>query len=418
MNDVFLFDLIRGISKALDYVSTTVTGHHRRVALASAFLARELGLSPTDATDLVLAAFLHDIGAFSLDLKLDGLDFDADLTEHSVIGYRLLKDHPLLNRPASLVRFHHTTWKELSAMYGSDSMTRFLGNALNLMDRIDILAKVGTRKINATHIREVVGGYTDKLYHPDLVDAFMSVSANSEFWDALDNPHQRARDILGHHLTDRLIPQDQLVDFSQFFSRIIDFRSRHTATHSQGVAETAVQLAGLVGMNESDRKRLRLAGNLHDIGKMGVPVTILDKPGQLDAREYDIIKSHTLICEDVLGSIPGLEDVSDWAAQHHERLDGGGYPHQISGEDLSLGSRIMAVADIYTAITEDRPYRDGMPRQQAHDTLLAMGRDNLIDNDLVDLAITNYEQIDGMRRMVQSRAYSEFKRFRTTSFTN
>lgn len=411
MNDVFLLDLIKGISKALDYVSKTVTGHHQRVAMGAVYLARELDLSPADTTDLVLASLLHDVGAFSLDLKLDGLDFDTDLTEHSYIGYSLLKDHPLLKRPAKLIQMHHTAWEVLEEQ-DEERATKFLGNALNFMDRIDILAKVGTRSINFKHIREVVNCYTKELYHPDIIEAFLSAAAAKDAWLSTDDTNRGLRDLMGDQLHDHLIPHDQLVDFSQLFSRIIDFRSRHTATHSQGVAETAVQLATLAGLDASEQQRLRLAGNLHDLGKMAVPVAILDKPAQLTDEEYNIIKGHTLVCEEVLSSIPGLEDVTDWAAQHHERIDGKGYPHGLSGSDLSLGSRIMAVADVYTAITEDRPYRAGMSRNEAHDTLITMAKGKLIDADLVDLAISHYEQIDTMRRKVQSRAYAEFKQFR------
>lgn len=413
MNDVYLLDLIKGISKALDYVSSTVTGHHRRVGIASAAIAKTLDLSPADTTDLVMAALLHDIGAFSLDLKLDGLDFDADLTEHSFMGHRLLRDHPLLNRPAQLIRFHHTTWKDLQENHSDfDQQTLFLGNILNLMDRVDVLGKVGTSTFDSYQIRSVINSYSNTLYDERAIKAFMNASADDRFWEDMKDQETPFRQLIDIKLEDPLIPQDQLIDFSTFFSHIIDFRSRHTATHSQGVAETAVQLAKLAGMNESDQKRMRLAGNLHDIGKLAVPLHLLDKPGKLDDEEYKTVQNHAVVCEKVLRSIPGLEDVADWACQHHERLNGKGYPNSLNGKDISLGSRIMAVADVYTAITEDRPYRDGMPEDKAHATLDSMAQSGFLDQELVALAMENFEQIDTMRRLIQSRAYSEFQRFR------
>lgn len=413
MNDVLLLDLIRGISKALDYVSATVTGHHRRVGLISAALAKQLNLSPADTSDLVMAALLHDIGAFSLDLKLDGLDFDADLTEHAFMGYRLLRSHPMLSRPAQLVRFHHMNWTHLNENYGEiDEHTLFLGNLLNLADRIDVLGKVGTSLFDHDHIRSIIGSYSSALYSPEIVEAFMSASEEPRFWYALEDMETPFRDLVEADLADPVIPQEQLIDFSRFFSHIIDFRSRHTATHSQGVAETAVQLARLANMSKSDQKRMRLAGNLHDIGKLAVPVGLLDKPAKLKDNEYEIVQSHAVVCENVLRSIPGMEDVADWACQHHERLNGKGYPHGLEGKELSLGSRIMAVADVYTAITEDRPYRDGMSQEQTHKTLTSMADKGFLDGELVALAMENFHEIDAMRRMVQSRAYSEFKRFR------
>ncbi len=413
MNNVYLLDLIKGISKALDYVSSTVTGHHRRVGIASAVMSKELGLNATDTTDLVMAALLHDIGAFSLDLKLDGLDFDADLTEHSFMGYRLLRDHPLLERASQIVRFHHTSWKDLQEKHENiDQQTRFLSNILNLMDRVDVLGKVGTNIFDRTQIRNVISSYSNALYDERAVQTFMTASTDDRFWEKVKDQETPLRDLIDVEYDDPQIPRDQLIDFSGFFSHIIDFRSRHTATHSQGVAETAVQLAKLASMNSFDQKKMRLAGNLHDIGKLAVPLHLLDKPAKLDPKEYEVVQNHAVVCETVIRSIPGLEDVADWACQHHERLNGKGYPHGLVGKEISLGSRIMAVADVYTAITEDRPYRNGMSEEKAHTTLNSMAHAGFLDEELVALAMENFQQIDAMRRMVQSRAFSEFKRFR------
>lgn len=415
MNDVYLLDLINGVSSALDYVSTAVTGHHRRVGIAAASMGTALGLDATDTTDLIMAGLLHDIGAFSLDLKLDGLDFDADLTEHSMVGYRLLRGHPLLSRSAHLVRYHHTPWRDLQkTSHGLDQETLFLGNVLNLMDRVDVLGKVGTRVFDRERIREVIGRYSNVIYSPRAIEAFMDISTQPEFWERMEDTVSPVRDLIDAEFNDPSIPMDQLLHFARFFSHIIDFRSRHTATHSQGVAETAVQLARLAGMSETDQLRMRLAGNLHDIGKLAVPVNLLDKPAALDHDEYATVQSHAAVCEAVLRSVPGLEDVADWACQHHERLNGKGYPHNLSGTDISLGSRIMAVADVCTAISEDRPYRPGMPEKKAHGVLVSMADSGFLDPDLVALTIDNYAHIDAVRRMVQSRALAEFKRFRIT----
>ncbi|MDC0335331.1 HD domain-containing protein [Pseudodesulfovibrio sp.] len=415
MHDVYLLDLIQGISGALDYVSTSVTGHHRRVGVASASIAATLGLDSQDTTDLLMAALLHDIGAFSLDLKLDGLDFDADLTEHSQVGYRLLREHPILSRSAHLVLFHHTPWRDLQDNHDAiDEQTLFLGNVLNLMDRVDVLSKVGTRVFDRERIRNVIGNYSKLIYSEAAIDAFMEVSNGSNFWNKMEDSESPLRDIVGTGFNDHRIPQEQLLDFSRFFSHIIDFRSRHTATHSQGVAETAVQLSRLAGMSEEDQNRMRLAGNLHDIGKLAVPAGLLDKPAKLDDDEYAVMQNHAVVCEKVLHSVPGLEDIADWACQHHERINGKGYPHGMGAGTLSLGSRILAVADVYTAISEDRPYRDGMTSEEVYTVLHSMTDKGFLDKELVELLMDNFEHIDSVRRIVQTRALSEFKRFRTT----
>ncbi len=414
MENVYLLDLIHGISSALDYVSTSVTGHHRRVAVASASIATTLGLDSDNTTDLIMAGLLHDIGAFSLDLKLDGLDFDADLTEHSLVGYRLLREHPLLHRSSQMVLHHHTPWQDLQDNPGEIAKeTLFLSNVLNLMDRVDILGKVGIKVFDREHIRSAISNYSHVLYAEDAIDAFMEVSKEPMFWDRMEDKESPMREIIGTGFHDQYIPQDQLLDFSRFFSQIIDFRSRHTATHSQGVAETAVQLAKLAGMSERDQRRMRLAGNLHDIGKLAVPVRLLDKPAKLEPEEYSTMQNHASVCENVLRSVPGLENISDWACQHHERLNGKGYPHGLDETNLSKGSRILAVADVYTAISEDRPYRDGMPPKKVHSVLDSMVDSGYLDGNIVNLLMDNFELIDSVRLMAQSRALSEFKRFRS-----
>lgn len=412
MKDVYLLDLIHGISGTLDYVSSEVTGHHRRVGIACGPMAEALGLGPEDTTDLLVAGLLHDIGAFALQLPLDGLDFDADLTEHSVMGYKLLHRHELLERPATIIKHHHTPWKSLKSATKMDGNTPVLANVVNIVDRVDILNKVGMRTIDRERIRTIIGDYSHTVFETDVVDAFMDVSASDSFWRLLEDDDTPIRNAVGTTLDDRLIPQTQLLSFSRFFSHIIDFRSRHTATHSQGVAETAVQIARLVGMNEFDQLRMRLAGNLHDIGKLSVPVTLLDKPEALNADEFSTVQEHANVCDTLLHSIPGLETIADWACQHHERINGSGYPGGLKGDELSLGSRILAVADVCTALSEDRPYRKGMGREATCAALAGMAEDGLLDSRIVELTITNYDRIDAVRRMVQNRALAEFRRFR------
>lgn len=202
-----------------------------------------------------------------------------------------------------------------------------------------------------------------------------------------------------------------LMDFARLFSHIIDFRSRFTATHSSGVAAIAEALAGLVGMSRAEGQLLRVAGYLHDLGKLAIPREILEKPAALTRSEYDLMRSHTFYTYRILETVKGLETLAAWAAYHHERLDGAGYPFHYTDDELSIHARIMAVADVFTAIKEDRPYRVGLDKDSASRLLTKMAKEGGLDQRLVDLLLENQEQLDCVRSMAEETAANAYQAF-------
>lgn len=145
----------------------------------------------------------------------------------------------------------------------------------------------------------------------------------------------------------------------------IDTKDRYTRRHSEGVAGYAVQLAGAMGLSEGTQDAIRLAGLLHDVGKIGVPDWILRKPGDLTQDEYEVMKSHVTLSALIIHGLPRLNDVLDAVANHHERWDGMGYPKGLSGEDIPLLGRVLAISDAYSAMTIERPYRARMAPEVA-----------------------------------------------------
>ena len=193
---------------------------------------------------------------------------------------------------------------------------------------------------------------------------------------------------------------DRTVELTAVISRIIDYRSSFTAMHSAGVAASAVALARYAGMRDDECKMMKIAGHLHDIGKLKVPRSILEKPGRLTEEEFNIIKEHPYYTRMNTLSIEGYEKISAWASFHHEKLNGKGYPFHLGAADLDTGSRIMAVADIFSAITEVRPYRAGMEKEQALAVLQDNVRSGGIDGDLVTLLNEHYEEINTIREEI------------------
>jgi len=205
---------------------------------------------------------------------------------------------------------------------------------------------------------------------------------------------------------------DELINVSKLISHITDFRSPFTAAHSQGLAAVAPALAEKYNYSKRECKEIKAAAYLHDIGKLMVPTEILNKKGKPTKKEWNILRSHTYYTYQALSTSPKLDKIRNMAAYHHEKLDGTGYPFQLDKKDLNLSERIMAVADIFTAITEDRPYRKGMKKNKVEKVLTEMSLSNKIDKDIVATLLENYNEINQLRIEKQKNASDYYQSFR------
>ena len=151
---------------------------------------------------------------------------------------------------------------------------------------------------------------------------------------------------------------------AEAFARVIDAKSPYTYRHSEGVAAIAVDIGAALGLPPAELRELRRAALLHDIGKLGVPNTILDKPTRLDEAEWAVMKRHPAHTYEVLSRIERFRPLAAVAAAHHERIDGAGYHRGLTGAELGPPARAIAVADVAEALSADRPYRAGMPWDQ------------------------------------------------------
>lgn len=405
-----LFDFLSGLSGALDLMSAEVVGHHKRVAYLAARLGQALGLGRVERTELFMAAILHDVGGFTLQSRLAALSFEADGTLHAEMGYRLLRTNPLLEDAAVIVRRHHTPRTHFSSL-NEPARKLFLANVLNLADRVDVLS-LRRPPLTPGEIMDILRPRAPQQFDPLAVEALEELAANPEFWTPLAAADPTLALTEDPELfEERGLSHGELLQASTAFSQIIDFRSRFTATHSRGVAETAVCLAEKARMSAEDLVSMRLAGNLHDLGKLAVPSEIIDKPGPLTPEERAVMNRHPELGGAILSRVPGLETVTAWASQHHERLDGQGYPNGLAGEVLSLGSRIMSLADVFTALREDRPYRESVSSGETLDILGDLTSRGVLDQDLLDLARNNLDELDIRRRAAQAKAASEFRQF-------
>jgi len=171
----------------------------------------------------------------------------------------------------------------------------------------------------------------------------------------------------------------------------VDNKDRYTRKHSEDVTEYALWMADELGLSEETMRTIRVGGLLHDVGKIGVPDDILRKPGRLTPEEYEIMKRHPRLGELIVGGIPGMESILDAVRSHHERWDGHGYPDELAADQIPFMGRLLAVADAFSAMTTDRPYRKGMDFATAI-TEIRSGMGTQFDPDMANAFIRACEK--------------------------
>ena len=407
-----IYDLINCLADTIDLVSPELADHHRRVGLVAYALACQMGLPEEEQTELFFAGCLHDIGALSVTERIRLQEFEADKTlRHAETGALLLELFTPLSGIAAMVRYHHTNWEEGAGAHCQGRAVPLGGHILHLADRIAVLlGKFDRIQLlnNARDVRARIESESGKMFSPALVEAFRGLAKKESFWLGLAYPLRDPALEKRRRFRAVRLDTEGIIGLTRLFARIIDFRSRFTATHSSGVAASAEAIACLAGRPAQECSQMRIAGLLHDLGKLAVPSELLDKPGKLTPREKSVIRCHTFFTRRALENISSFEAITAWSSDHHERLDGSGYPFHLGGRDLSLGARIVAVSDVFTAITEDRPYRAGMDTAKAQKVINIMAARSALDPDVVRLFMNNYEELNSVRISAQSEAVKEY----------
>ncbi|MBP7202098.1 MAG: HD domain-containing protein [Propionivibrio sp.] len=358
--------VIYALSDALDLVGIDDIAHGKRVGIMAAECAQSQGWPRAETAFLFDLGLLHDAGVSSTVTHGHLVtEFDWESSHgHCHVGYELLRDFAPLARMAMPIRYHHTHWSQLCELGVEPQMARW-ANLIYLVDRVDALAAQhyanGNLLMQTQRIREQIAGRSGTNFAPELVEIFLAASRSEAFWLNLE-----ARGIQAY-LADMLAQSQpyvatvqELKQLATIFSRIVDAKSPFTAEHSLGVARLARFLAEKLGVSAENCDKIEIAGLLHDIGKLRVPDEILDKPAKLDERERKVMNAHSFETYQILHTVPGFEEIAPWAAYHHEEPGGTGYPFRLRAEHLDLEARILRVADIFQAMVQDRPYRQGL----------------------------------------------------------
>lgn len=383
-------NLIKAFSMALELALTGMTSHHWRTAVISKKIAEAMRLEEPELRRVVYAALLHDIGA-AADwderrlLKQLGSMPQADVYKHAEIGYALLRDSSVLGELAGIVRCHHDRWRGGNPSGLSGAQIPLASRIVHLADRIEVaLQDSGSYLLQRRRILAGVRCQCGEAFDPQIVEIWEACAKREAFWlDLVEaNYHQPFFEELRSY---GMVPYsfDDAIRLAETFATIIDKTSAFTASHSRSVARVATFLAALQGFSPDECKAMRIAALLHDLGKLAISNEILEKPGKLTEEEMDIVRQHTYYTYRILSQIDHFGVIAEWAAYHHETLDGTGYPFRIGASSLSLGARIVAVADVFVALSEDRPYRKGMSGRQVADILSGMAAACKLDAKLV-----------------------------------
>lgn len=400
-----MLKILKPLSGVMDLVSNSVVSHHKKVTYIAYRIGKEMNLDLRDLRNLVIAANIHDIGVFYIrDVELSDFSFDDEENAHALIGYYLLSESPHLEEISLFIKYHHSDFNDYNSRISP------VYNLLHLSDQLAFLTEEYDIYNDYEKIsREIEEGSGTK-YWPEAVKAFQKLIRKEYF--CLDIKSSAAIDreldkLVSSFESKIRITIEKVLEITRIISYIIDFRSPFTATHSVGVSAVAKELSRLLGFTKKEQMIIEAAGYLHDIGKLVIPPEILNKKGKLDEAEWRKIRSHTYYTYQVLEYIDEFPCLKEWAAYHHERLDGTGYPFHLKAEDLSQGARIMAVADIFTAVTEDRPYRACMDRNQVYGVFQELVKGGKIDENIVKTLLSNYDLINAIRkkRQLEGRKY-------------
>ncbi|WP_298312841.1 HD domain-containing phosphohydrolase [Propionivibrio sp.] len=393
---------ITSLTTVLDLVGTDEFHHGKRVALMAAKIAEEMNWSPARCEKMLCAGMILDCGvsraqehrAITETLEWEGAQ------NHCQRGADYLAACPPLAQYADVVLRHHTRWETLLQEDLEDDL-RIEANLLFLADRADFLLApyfIGASLKNDIlweypDLVERIAGLAGTLFAPQLVEAFRRTALRESFWLSMDPAY------IEDHIEDYLCRGDpvdigtsEALAIAGLFARVVDAKSIYTLEHSTRVARIARLLAEACGIRAEQLDCVEIAALLHDIGKLHVPEEILDKPGPLTREERAYVMRHSYDSGHILGKVFPGQPIAEWASMHHENLLGTGYPFRSQSSDIPREARLIAVADIFQALSQERPYRGHMAKSEVISRIDRLCEQGRIDPDMVKLLHSQFDR--------------------------
>lgn len=406
-------DMLYALSSALDAVEkeyqNVLDGHGKRVAWMSEKMGQAAGMNAQQLIDLTGLALLHDNAIVKyLDSSVNsyvdkGAENEKSLYQktdsfrgHCQTGEEWVEMLPFNTKPENIILYHHERADGHGAFGIPADQIPLMAQLIHLADSIDVTFHLDDIKaVNHEKISNYVHAEERKAFTKKAVNLYDQSFSMS----CIHHVEQYGVDAeLKADIPDNFRQFDwpEIRRITGFFAGIVDDKSSFTKSHSLGVARRAEIMARHYGWDEDKVQRYYVAGAFHDIGKLIISNDILEKPGRLTSDEFEIMQNHASQTYRILHQIHGFEDITEWASNHHEKLDGSGYPRGLSADQLSFEDRLMACIDIYQALTEERPYKKGL----SHEKTMAIMYD-MVSQGKIDAGITN--DIDQIFRSEQKK---------------
>lgn len=374
--------IIMAVSNALSKIDKRVVDHGNRVAFIACELCDEGNLN-MDMKSLFLTSIFHDIGAYKTDEIDHMIEYETkDVWNHSVYGYLFFKYMTPLKDYADVLLYHHASWNEMqnkNIEYGDYAAL------LHLADRIDIVRTYGEGSIKFNNLLY----NTEGLFKDEYVRIFRDCYKKRRLFERIDDGSFKQANL--ERNSGFMTSVSEALEYLKMIVYSIDFRSEFTVTHTINTVSIALNIARHFGLDKTQMENIYLGAFLHDVGKIAIPHDILECPGRLTDEQMAIMRTHVKETEYIIkGVVP--DEICQIAIRHHEKLDGSGYPYGLSGEELNLSQRIVAVADVVSALTSKRSYKEPFPKEKTLAILGQMSKTQL-DKSVCDYVTNNYDSI-------------------------
>lgn len=374
---------LRLIDKTANALVMKLDGHVEQVAyIVYKMLVNNGENDPNLLLKMCMTAYFHDFGCYKTEDVLNLAKFEIiNPHAHAIYGYVFLKNFFNDEIDLDIIKYHHMNWCDYDKInYDIPSYA----NLLFLADRIAI------QSANTAECISIIKENSGKLFNPAYVQLFLKTENKYNILNKLQSGLYKIE--IRSFLSKYFLNTSQIEHFANLMCFTIDFHSNITVYHSILVASISKSLANLYSLNINEIKKITIAASLHDIGKLLIPISILEKPGKLTSDEYEIMKYHAIAGYDILSDF-GMDEIRDIGALHHEKMDGSGYPFGLYGNDIPYYTRLVTIADIASALITKRSYKDSMSKEKVIEIMNKMVISNKIDSSITKVFISNYDKI-------------------------